>query len=261
MRVLRFLPFVFASLLSIVPLPLPAQQAPSATKDPQAVSILKQALGAAGGTTAILALADYKATGTVTYHENQDLTGSVTLRGLGFTEFREDASLPSGIRSFSIHNGLATTKSEAGGIRHHTFRYQLPLMESSILVPCWQLAAAVGDPLFGLSYKGTTTVDGYTVHDIRIQLMPPGPPDANGVIAEYFGADFFVDTTTFQVRMTQDVVIDHFPRKVRFSNYKTVNGVLVPFSIDEEVNGQRTQTIQLEQSGFNTGLQGSDFEL
>jgi hypothetical protein len=44
MRVLRFPSFVFASILLVLSLPLSAQQTPSATKDPQAVSILTQAL-------------------------------------------------------------------------------------------------------------------------------------------------------------------------------------------------------------------------
>jgi hypothetical protein len=130
-----------------------------------------------------------------------------------------------------------------------------------MVIPCWQLASALSDPLFGLSYKGTSQVDGYTVYNIRVQLMPPGPPDPNGVIAEYLGADFFIDTTTYQVRMIQDAVIHHFPRKIRYSDYKSTNGVLVPFSINEEINGRPGRTIQFDQFNFNTGLQDSAFAL
>jgi hypothetical protein len=231
-----------------------------APKDPLAITVIGQALAVGGGTSTLLTLNDYTASGTVTYHRNQDVQGTVTLSGLGLGEFRQDANLPTGVRSFAIANGQAAMKE--GGIPSQlNFNYQIPLMTSSVLIPCWQLAAALNDPLFGLSYKGTTEIDGYRVYDIRIQLMPPGPPDPNGVIAEYAGADFFIDMATFQIRMTQDVVIRHFMRKIRFSNFKSINSVLVPFLIDEEINGQPTQTIQLDQIGFNTGLQESAFEL
>jgi hypothetical protein len=265
MRSVRFA-FVFCLFLCAVPVwtqQTSTQPPPSpAPKDPQAVSIVNQVLAGVGGISAILAITDYTGSGTIIYHQNEEVQGSVTLRGLGLGEFREEATLPTGVRSFSINsNGDVVSKNEEGMIRNLDYRYQAPLMKSSLIIPCWQLAAALNDPLIGVSYKGTTQVDGYTVYDIRIQFTPPGPPDPNGVIAEYFGADFFIDTTTLQVRMTQDVVGRHSERKVRYSGYKPINSVLIPLAIDEEINGQRIRTIQLSQIVLNTGLQDSDFDL
>jgi hypothetical protein len=259
----------FGLLLSLLLLILPvmAQQtqqsttAPSAPKDPQAVSILNQALAVAGGTAAIKAITDYTSSGSITFHQIQDVQGTVVVRGLGLGEFRQDSTLPMGVRSFAISNGQATIKMENGFIRTLNFNYQLPLMKSSRFIPIWQLAAALNDPVFSLSYKGTAQMDGRTLHDVRIQLVLPGPPDPNGVIAEYFGIDFFIDPTTFQVVVTQDVVSPHFVRKIRYADYRPANGILVPFSIDEEIREQRTETIQLDQISLNTGLQDSVFEL
>ena len=260
----------FGLLLSLLILILPvwAQQtqqsttSPTAPKDPQAVSIANQALAVVGGQSAILAVRDYKGSGTVIYHQNQDVQGSVTISGLGLGEYREDATLPTGVRSFVMGGSKGTaTKNENGIITGLNFRHQNPLMKSSVIIPCWQLAAALNDPLFAVSYKGTSQIDGYTVYDIRIQFTPAYPRDPNGVIAEYFGADFFIDATTFQVRMTQDVVIRHLERKVRYSSYQLVNGILIPFAIAEEINGQQSRTIHLNQIAFNIGLQDSDFDL
>lgn len=234
----------------------------TALKDPQAVNIANQAVAVGGGKSAILTVTDYTVSGTIIYHQDQDVQGSVTLHGLGLGEFREDSTLPTGVRSFSINsNGAVVSKNENGIARNLNFNYQAPLMKSSVVIPCWQLAAALNDPLFAVSYKGTTQIDGFTVYDIRIQLTPPGPPDANGIVAEYFGADFFIDPTTFQVRMTQDVVGRHSGRKVRYSSYEPVSGILIPFLIDEEIDGQRIRTIQLNQTVLNSGLQDSDFDL
>jgi hypothetical protein len=40
-----------------------------------------------------------------------------------------------------------------------------------------------------------------------------------------------------------------------------VNGILVPFSINEQMGGQKTRDIQLTQISFNTGLQDAAFVL
>jgi hypothetical protein len=251
----------------IVTLPGWGQQAVStqtqspAPKDPQALSVANQALAVAGGTTALLAIADYAATGTITYHENADVQGTVLVRGLGLGEYREDATLPTGVRAFAISNGQAAIKTEDGLTRKLSFNYQVPLMRSSLVIPYRQLAAALNDSVFSLSYKGVAQIDGQTVHDLRVQMVLPGTHDPNGVIAEYMGMDFFIDTTTFQVVTTQDVVSPHRIRKIRYSDYRSAGGVVVPFLIDEEVGGQHTQTIHLDQIGFNTALQDSAFEL
>jgi hypothetical protein len=265
---MSFARFAFVSCLFLCAVPVWTQQTstqptPSpAQKDPQAVNIANQTIAVGGGQSAILAIKDYKGSGNIKYHQDQEVQGAVTVSGLGLGQFREDATLPTGARSFAIGNNQGTaTKNQTGVVRPLNFRYQNPLMKSSVIIPCWQLAAALNDPLFAVSYRGTTQIDGLTVYDVRIQLAPPGPPDHNGVTAEYFGADFFIDAATFQIHMTQDVVIYHLARTVRYSSYKPVNGVSVPFSIDEEINGNPTRTIQLSQIIFNAGLQDSDFDL
>src|SRR5882762_4717408 len=87
----------------------PTSTPPPVTKDAQAVSIVTQALVAAGGIPAITAVADYTGSGNITYRlgVNQDVQGSVTVRGKGLAQFRLDAKLPSGVRSEAT-NGFTT---------------------------------------------------------------------------------------------------------------------------------------------------------
>src|SRR5579864_4916384 len=107
MRVHRFLLF-FASVLPSVPiltralicfsalvsfsLRVQAQSSttPSAQKDPQAITILSQAIAALGGAAAISAIKDYSGTGTMIFHQSQaqQVNGTVTISGLGLSEFR-----------------------------------------------------------------------------------------------------------------------------------------------------------------------------
>jgi hypothetical protein len=113
---------------------------------------------------------------------------------------------------------------------------------------------------FSLSYKGIVQVDGLSAHDIQVQRVFPGraQPDR---FAEYHVEDIFIDTATLQLVMTRDNLPRHIVHQVRYADHKLVNGVLVPFSIGEEIGGQHTWDVLLGQINFNAGLQDSDFVL
>jgi hypothetical protein len=83
----------------------------TAQRDPQAMTVLAQALNTAGGTSAITAIQDYTASGTITYYwAGQPVQGAVTIRGRGSDATRLDAVLPSGTRSFAVDEGVASIK-------------------------------------------------------------------------------------------------------------------------------------------------------
>jgi len=175
MRVLRFL---FPSLLLVVCLPLSAQQTPTAPQEPQAVSVLTQTVTSAGGAPALKAVTDYTGSGTITYQGNPDVQGPVSIKGLNSVAVRLDATLPTGVRSWVIHDGVPTTKHEDGTLSvaannpnvpsSDAFPYQTPLFPSSIAFPCHQLTTVLANPSFSISYKGMTQVDGHTVHDLSL---------------------------------------------------------------------------------------------
>jgi hypothetical protein len=261
MRIMRVLLFVFLPSMLFA-------QVPNATQDPQAVSVLNQALGAAGGATAHRAVTDYTGSGTITYHNNPDVQGTVSIKGLNSIAIRIDATLPTGIRSWAVHDGVATTKLENGRLSvaankpnvpsSDAFPYQTPLFPSSIAFPYQQLTISLASPSFSISYRGIAQVDGHSVHDIEVQLVSAGGVDPMSL---YVARDFFIDTSTFQIVMTQDLVPKNVVHQIHYSNYTAVSGVLVPFAIAEELGGQATWTVQLSQIKFNSGLQDSDFGL
>jgi len=268
----------FGLLLSILLLTIPvwAQQTqpstttPPATKDPQAVSVLNQALTVAGGAAALKAITDYTATGNITYHWNPEAQGTVTVRGLGLGQIRVDANLPHGVHSWVISDGQTSTKAEDGTLSQYpppypvpsseSFPYQPPMFPGSLAFPHEQFVAVLNSPIFSVSYKGIAQVDGRSVHDIELQRVLPGQTQTDNM-TEYRIMEFFVDTSTLQVAMTQDSMPKHIVHQVRYSDYRPVNGVLMPFSISEQMGGQKTREIQLDQISFNGGLQDSDFVL
>jgi hypothetical protein len=241
-----------------------------APQDAQAVSVLTQALATAGGTPAIQAIGDFTATGNVTYHWNPEEQGSVTIQGLGVSEIRIDSSLPSGQHSESIHDGQTARKKPNGTLWQYpppypvpssdAFPYQPPMFPGSFVIPVSQVAAILNNSRCSISYKGIVQVDGGSVHDIQVQRILPGQTIPDGM-AEYHTIEIFIDTTTLQIAMTQDNVPNHIVHRIRYSDYRPVSGILVPFSIGEETGGQKTRDIQLSQVSFNGGLQDSAFEI
>jgi hypothetical protein len=289
MRVHRFL-LLFAGVLPSVPIltralicvtalisfslrvQAQASTTPSAQKDAQAMTILTQAVAALGGNTAISAVKDYSGTGTMIFHQSQteQVNGTVTITGLGLGEFRMDSNLSTGTRSFSISQGRTHRKREDGKILHFpptgpipssdAFPYATPIFPSGIGFPNQELIAAIGSSELSVSYKGLVQLDGHSVHDIQVQRILPVNPNQKAM-AEYNAMDFFIDASTFQVSMTQDTVPKHVIHQIRYSDYRLQNGIVVPFSISEQLGGQRTWDIQLSQIGFNAGLQDSNFTL
>jgi hypothetical protein len=221
---------------------------------------LNQVLTAAGGTAAIKAVTDYTGTGTITYHQAQDVQGTVTVLGSGLGNLRIDAALPTGIRSEAISSGdgQVKMKTEDGGVT--PLHVQAPMAPSRLVLPYLLLAPAVNSPGFSLFYKGLAHVDGRSAHDVQLVRIIPGLSDPTGLILEYSTIDFFIDPSTFQLLMMQDVARKHQVRQVRYSDYRLVNGVLVPFSISQQGPGPVWQ-VQLSQITFNAGLQDSDFQL
>jgi len=118
-RPLAFLYFLLVCLASVNAQEVPGSTAPAAIpRDPQAVSVLTQALSAArGSSSSISAIQDYTAVGTITVMApSGQLQGSVTITALGPSEFRMDMSVPAGTRSVAVHNGILSTKTEDGTV-------------------------------------------------------------------------------------------------------------------------------------------------
>ena len=271
MRYARF--GLLCLLLGVVPAwskQPPPQQTQAATpspapKDTQAVSVVTQALTAAGGIPAITAIKDYAATGTITYHWSPEVQGIVTVRGLGLGEFRLDATLPTGLRSSAVTGGMTSVKSADENVLH--VLTIAPLSPASIVFPYSLLAGGVTESWLSLTYKGVVQIDGRSAHVVRFQPFLGQQVDPQNLLGELQATDIFIDASTFQIIMTQDTIRNvkntsggHI-HQLRFSDYQSASGVFIPFSINETVGGQPTWELHVNQISFNTGLQDSSFKL
>jgi hypothetical protein len=257
--------YAWLGCLLVLPLHIQAQQTtaqppPTVPRDAQAVGIANQALALAGGMTAISGIRDYTASGTVIYHQDQgsDFETGVTISGKDLDQFRMDVALPAGMISWTSGEGQSTTKTEKGDISQYPI--ESPMMAGGFALPHRQLAAILSSPLFVLSYQGIVQVDGRSLHEVWARHVYLSQENPNGTTLRDQGIEFFIDVSTFELSMVQDLVPQVLVRRLRYSNYRLVGGVLAPFTIDEEVDGKRTRVTHLSQISFNSGLQDSAFQ-
>jgi hypothetical protein len=237
-----------------------------AASDAQAVAILSKVLSAAGGSQALGPIQDFTASGQITYSwAGQPVQGSVTLRGRGLEQFRMDAALPEGTRSWAVSHGIGKLGKADGTSEAIPGHNAINL--GSLTFPYLWLSMAVADPHTTVSTVGTVEVSGVRAIQVRVQRHYAASFDPHGTIAQLTTRDFFIDPVSSLVLKVE--LMTHplktfsisLPEDLYFSNYQRVNGVMVPFSISDTVNGQQTWSIQLSSIQFNSGLSDSDFSM
>ncbi|HKV77341.1 MAG TPA: hypothetical protein VJP02_04335 [Candidatus Sulfotelmatobacter sp.] len=224
-------------------------------------------MAASGGAQAVATIQDFTGTGTITYFwAGQQVQGSVTVRAKGVSDFRLDANLPDGIRSWAAIRGKGFTKNASGQLV--TIPYYNAVNLAGLTFPVSQIVLALQQSTStSVTNLGLVQADGHSVYRVRVQESFSQKEDPTGDLARWNTKEFFIDLSTFQIVKTQDIVysarqyLAGVPREIHFADYRPVNGILVPFSLIETVNGQQSWTMQLNQMTFNTGLQDSDFQL
>ncbi len=240
---------------------------PVATQsDAAAQSVLSGVLSAAGGLVVLSTLRDFTALGTIAYNwAGQQDQGSVTFRGLGASDFRLDAQLTDGTRSWAVNGGVGTLASQDGSTEVIPGHNAINL--GSLSYPYLWLAAAATAATTTVSSEGAAVVNGVNTVDIRVQLHYSTATDPNGTLAQLSTRDFFIDPTSFLIVkaefMTHPVntISVSLPEDIYYSNYQQVNGAVVPFTIMQTVNGQQIWTAQLSSIQFNTGLSSANFTM
>ena len=241
------------------------QSAVAVTQDPQAVSILAQCLGVSGGAAAISAIRDYTANGNITYYwADAPVQGTVTLQGLGAGNFRLDAALPDGTRSWAVSNGQGFVRDFNGTTSPLYFNDAANL--GGFAFPFLSIAKSLSDTSVSVASLGLTQLNGQTVYQIQLRKSPSASVDPNGKMSRAETQIYEIDSSTFQLVDVQYLTFpnDHtsqtISHELQYSGFQKVNGLLLPFTITELISGQQTMTIQLSTFDFNTGLSDAMFQ-
>lgn len=241
------------------------QDQTTGVRDSGARTVLSESLAAAGGEPAITKIHDFVASGEVTYYwTRRAVKGDVTVRSRGTHQFRLDANLSDGTHSNIVNGPKSLRKAPNGNLT--TLRSKAALRVASVTFPLLQVLIAVQDKSFRVSSAGLVTYGGQLAFDILVEKVFPARQDPLAAMRGATKAHIYVDAKSFVIRGIRDTVDSmnggrgECPDEMQFSDYRAVDGILVPLSITEMIGGQRTMTIQLKQITFNTGLTDSDFE-
>ncbi len=249
------------TFLVLVPLAAGQNQPPS---DPQAVAFAAQSIAAlTGGTT----ISDVTLTGNATWNGGETDSGTATLRALGSSESRIDLALTSATRT-EIRDTQTGTPLGQWTISSNNASGHFA-SQNCWTDPVWFFPAlgslALG-PNVVLSYISQETRNGESVQHIQSYAYQANWPSVPGPTPQQLSSmDFYLDATTllpavivFNVHPDNDATTNLLV-EIDFTNYQTVNGVVVPMHIQKYQQGNLMVDLVLSAASFNTGLPLSIF--
>jgi hypothetical protein len=199
---------------------------------------------------------------------SDDETGTATLKAIPGAS-RIDLNLSSGPRS-EIRDVSGTspagTWSGPDGVAHAMSFHNL-LIDPAWFFPAFPITHGVSAGYLA-TYVGHETRDGQAVEHVAIsETFAVRSPAAEPIMAHLSQMDFFLDSTTFlPTAVTFNIHPDNnasldIPIEVRFSDYRAVNGVQVPFHVQKFLNNGLILDLQFETAALNTGLAASLFQV
>lgn len=240
-----------------------AQQTPR--RDPNASAVMAKMMSAAGW-NGIASIRDAVATGSMTQEsegsEGDPIVSHVTIKARGGDKFRiEDQSKGTVI----IRSGQSAILSDSSG------RKSIP----------WHAAQFVYSPVFpffmqigraaqadtNLTYLGEEQVDGQAAYKIGLERFITGKDVYSDVLRRSSHVTLSISATTFlPLKMEFEVTSTNslsarMPRTIYWRDYRAVEGIMVPFQIEEWMNSRRLSTMQVEGVQWNTGISDSEFAL
>lgn len=234
----------------------------SVVRDENGLALLTQVINANGGNS-IAALHDFSASATITYHYSatHSVDASASLKSRGLSQFLLDATVDGESRSWAINNvkGLAHLHGATTAIP-----YRNAITRGAQTLPIIKLNAAFSDPTCAIHYR-ETTLNGQPVHELTLEPSLSAKQDPSGQLSTFQKATYYIDPQTLTIICVHDTIYSNtnqrnsFDHATSFSDYRAVNGTLVPFRIEDSVAGQTMWSLQLDSIAFNVGLTDADF--
>jgi hypothetical protein len=250
------------SLLSVLGAFAIAQNLPAS--NPRALRFAAQSIAAlTGGNT----ISDVTLMGTVTWIAGSDIEkGTASLSALGQRESRVEFALTNGNRIEIRDAQTGTTRGKwiapsgaSGKLAFHNCQtdavWFFPALSS--LAPNSNIA---------LSYIGDESLNGKSVHHIHSHALQAGT-HLTSWVKELSGMDFYLDAATLRPSAIKfdahpdNNALDKIPIEVDYSDYRSINGIVLPTHIQKYVQGTLIVDLFISSAEFNTGVILSTFSI
>jgi hypothetical protein len=251
-NVFWLLSLIFFQTVAIEPL-VAANKGP--TRDPQALALLAQCATAMGGAS----IQDMSATGTLTTADPNAPPVSITTQSKGAAE-RSDISFPDDTQTYVLNGGSSWSiqQGKQTGLPYALIAYHRPEH-----VPALACIQDIQNPNMSFAYIGQEKFQDGVVEHVRISLPTTGDDNTDSLISQL---DVFLDTQTLVVLKTECFAFDpeayqnHSVWAMQYSDYRAIGTVLMPFHIENYLDGQKVRDVSFSSVQVNVGVPDSQFQ-
>jgi hypothetical protein len=236
------------------------------TQDPQAVAVAQAAFTAMGGAQAIAGYQDSLASGTVTISTGGNpVSYPITVKSKGLRETRVELQMSKGTNVRIVNQGQGAILRPDGSVK--TLYSNNTFYEHVDHVPILSVLAEYANGNVNLIYKDTAQVQGQSEDVIEVDFVPNLDPVQGPLFASMSRTLYFVNHVTGLVDKTQGApfyegdMTNTFTEEVYLTDYRSVNGLLVPFRQTVFIDGKLDSDITFTSVTLNVGLLDSDFAI
>jgi hypothetical protein len=233
-------------------------------QDGQAIAVAQAAFAAMGGAPAVAGYQDSLASGTVTISTGGNpVSYPITMKSKGLRETRVELQMPKGTNVRIVNQGQGGIVKPDGTIKalysNNTFA------EHVNHVPVLSLLAEFANGNVNLLYQGVAQVQGQSEDVIEVDFVPNLDPAEAPIFASMSRTLYYVNQSTRLVDKTQRSAFAEgdlnstFTEEVYLADYRSVNGLLVPFHQTIFIDGQLDSDFVFASVVFNVGLLDSEF--
>lgn len=245
---------------------------PTTSKASTSTEALALASAAYSAISAGIQVSDETLNGTITWQPgvNQN-TGVARAEFKGVNESLFDLTFGSHHR-IEVWTGASQGVVEGEVISDGNSRSIVP--HNCWVPPVWfsplPLLASMVQPSTTLTYIGPEVRNGNSVDHLQAILShgaASAPPKLTALIAHLSTVDIYLDRAThlpwavlYKTHPDNDLKED-IPVEIRFADYRSVNGVTIPFRIQRLINNELNLDFTISDAVINTGLADAAFAL
>lgn len=203
---------------------------------------------------------DIKLTGRVTAYFGENEIGTFIL--LANSDGRQELrlSLPTGERVetySSVHEDPSCTWSVADGVQHES------AIHNCVYAAPWYFPLISLNPSYIAKYLAATTMPPDSEGRLRLGItrkLSSSSAKSINLISKLtlatvsFDPQTYLPTAISYNTHPEDDYGTNIPAEVRFSDYRSLNGVQVPFRIEKLLNGGLLLELSVDSAEFNTGV-------
>lgn len=242
--------------------PLVAQS----TSDPECIRAVTTSVTIQNGGNAVSDVSLSASAALITGDERQSATAQLkgTVIGQGRVDLLQSSVTSSEIR---LNTGAPAGQwTQGDGVYHDIPSHNL-LSDPSWFFPLFLGTRAV-TASYICHYIGVGSLGGKEVTHVQLSEVQPSAVDPKLFpIQSLSRADLYLDTETslpvalFYNQHPDNDSSTNVPLQILFSDYRKVDGVTVPFTVQKFVNNSLVFDIRLQAVAANTGLSSADFNL